>query len=547
MACPEVTHPLPHTPSGSAHRARPIWVGLVICVLACSCYRGHAGDRDAGLPPDGDTVDAQSACPTGQSRCGASCVDTPSDSANCGACGNACPAGTVCSSGACCGDDVVEGHEQCDDGNHRDGDGCSSTCQRQLALAVGPKFTCALPVDGSVRCWGFNDVGQLGLGDTTSRGDVPGQMGAALPAVDLGTGMTAVHIAASALGFACALLDDATVKCWGWNAGGSLGLGDTMNRGDMPGQMGDALPAVDLGTGRTVVALSTGAGCAVLDDGSVKCWGAGGNALGLGDFFSRGDMPGEMGDALPAVDLGSGRRAIGVTAGALHTCALLDGGTLKCWGDNYPGDLGLGDTVDRGGMPGQMGDALPAVDLGTGREAVAVAVGGRHTCALLDDGAVKCWGANDAGQLGLGDTRNRGDMPGQMGDALPAVDLGTGRTAVAVAAGADHTCAVLDDGAVKCWGFNLYGELGLGDRADRGDRAGEMGDALRAVDLGTGRRALGVWSSSSSVFTCALLDDGSVKCWGYNVHGELGLGDTNNRGDNPGEMGDALPAVDLGH
>src|SRR3546814_20282370 len=86
-----------------------------------------------------------------------------------------------------------------------------------------------------------------------------------------------------------------------------------------------------------------------------------------------------------------------------------------------------------------MGDNLPTVDLGTGRTAVAIAAGFTHTCALLDDGSLKCWGAGKDGQLGLGDTTNRGYGPSEMGDNLPTVDLGTDRTAVAIAAGVSYT------------------------------------------------------------------------------------------------------------
>jgi E3 ubiquitin-protein ligase HERC3 len=192
-----------------------------------------------------------------------------------------------------------------------------------------------------------------------------------------------------------------------------------------------------------------------------------------------------MGDNLPAVDLGTGRTAQALAAGYNHTCALLDDGTVKCWGWNYTGQLGLGDTSDRGDAPLEMGDDLPAVDLGTGRTAQALAAGYLHTCALLDDGTVKCWGRNNSGQLGLGDTGDRGQVIGEMGDDLPAVDLGTGRTAQALAAGEFHTCALLDDGTVKCWGRNGYGQLGLGDTSDRGDEPVEMGDALPAIYLGS--------------------------------------------------------------
>ena len=331
----------------------------------------------------------------------------------------------------------------------------------------------------------------------------------------------------------CALLDTGAVKCWGHGEGGQLGLGDTRDRGGS-NEMGDALPAVDLGRGRSAVALSAGGTrtCAVLDSGAVKCWGS----------KDCGPVPTAVGDALPAVDLGTGRRAVAVSAGGVHACAILDTGAVKCWGHGEDGQLGLGDTNDRDDA-NELGDALPAVDLGKGSRAVAVSAGGLHTCALLATGAVKCWGENRQGQLGLGDGKNRGVGPNEMGDALPAVDLGTGGPAVAVSAGRGHTCALLDTGAVKCWGEGMFGRLGLGDGEKRGDGPNEMGDSLPAVDLGAGRA---VAVSAGGHHTCAVLDTGAVKCWGAGHSGELGLGDKRDRGGNPNEMGGALPAVDLG-
>ncbi|KAG2429156.1 hypothetical protein HYH02_014191 [Chlamydomonas schloesseri] len=413
-------------------------------------------------------------------------------------------------------------------------------------ISAGFKHTCALLDNGSVKCWGYNYDGQLGLGDTSPRGDGPGEMGDTLPAVALGTGRTATAISVGSW-HTCALLDNGSVKCWGYNDYGYLGLGDTSRRGNELGEMGDRLPAVALGTGRTATAISAGGWhtCALLDNGSVKCWGWNQfGQLGLGDTSPRGDGPGEMGDTLPAVALGTGRTATAISAGVLHTCALLDNGSVKCWGCNDYGYLGLGDTSPRGDGPGEMGDTLPAVALGTGRTATAIFAGVLHTCALLDNGSVKCWGCNDYGYLGLGDTSYRGDGPGEMGDTLPAVALGTGRTATAISAGSRYTCALLDNGSVKCWGWNDDGQLGLGDTSRRGDGPGEMGDTLPAVELGTGRTATAI--SAGGWHTCALLDNGSVKCWGYNDAGQLGLGDTSNRGDGPSEMGDTLPAVALG-
>ena len=130
-----------------------------------------------------------------------------------------------------------------------------------------------------------------------------------------------------------------------------------------------------------------------------------------------------------------------------------------------------------------MGDILPAVDLGSGKTAKAIAAGDSHTCVILDNSSVKCWGANASGQQGLGDTDNRGDNSSEMGDNLPVVDLGTGRTAKAIAAGSDHTCAILDNASIKCWGANASGQLGLGDIDNRGDGSNQMGDNLPVISL----------------------------------------------------------------
>ena len=344
----------------------------------------------------------------------------------------------------------------------------------------------------------------------------------------------------------CALLEGNSVKCWGFNGSGQLGLGDTSNRGDNANEMGDKLPKVDLGTGRTAkaISLSVHHACAILDDDSVKCWGQNiYGLLGLGDVKGRGESANEMGDKLPKVDLGTGRTAKAISTGYLHTCALFDDNSVKCWGYNGHGELGLGDKTDRGDNANEMGDKLSKVDLGTGRTAKAISTDDDHTCAILDDNSVKCWGYNGSGQLGLGDTTARGDNTNEMGDKLSKVDLGTGRTAKAISAACSHTCVVLDDESVKCWGYNGGGELGLGNTTVRGDNANEMGNDLPKVDLGAGRTAKAL--SAACSHTCVALDDESVKCWGYNDYGQLGLGDTAARGDDANEMGDNLPKVDL--
>jgi Regulator of Chromosome Condensation (RCC1) repeat protein len=146
-------------------------------------------------------------------------------------------------------------------------------------------------------------------------------------------------------------------------------------------------------------------------------------------------------------------------------------------------------------------------------QALSVVVGFEHTCALLDNHRVKCWGFNRSGELGIGDGFRRGDSPSDMGDALPFVDLGTGRTVTALAAGGETTCAILDEGSVKCWGNGAL--TGLPSADDIGNSPGQMGDALPAVNLGAGRRAVRIVLSTADA--CALLDDGSARCWGVHA------------------------------
>jgi len=309
----------------------------------------------------------------------------------------------------------------------------------------------------------------------------------------------------------CGLLDNNTIKCWGLGSSGQLGYGATSTLGDGAGEMGDALATIDLGTGRTAKQIATGSShsCAVLDNNTVKCWGLGTNGrLGYGTTTSLGRSSGQMGDALATIDLGTGRTAVAISAGLAHTCAVLDNATVKCWGLNTDGQLGLGDTDDRGDDAGEMGDALAIINLGTGRTAVAISAGSTHTCAILDNATVKCWGAGANGRLGYGDQNSLGDDAGEMGNALAAVSLGTGRTVKALSSGDAHTCAILDNNSLKCWGAGTDGRLGYGTQTSLGDSSGEMGDALSTVSLGTGRTANSI--SLGTAHTCVILDNSEV-------------------------------------
>jgi alpha-tubulin suppressor-like RCC1 family protein len=455
-----------------------------------------------------------------------------------------------------CGDGIIwRDHEVRDDGVERLGDSCGTACNAAVApaysvlqLAAGLLHTCALLDNGTVKCWGNNEQGGLGLCSFANRGDEAGEVSADLPIVDLGE--PAVAISAGDM-HTCAILRDGGVKCWGGNDQGQLGVEDPYWHGSQPEELGEHLPRVKLGTGKKAVAISASAffTCALLDDGGVKCWGSNLHGqLALGNYLPRGQNIGDMGDALPEIDFGTGRTAVAVTTARNgFACAILDDGSVKCWGENFYGELGLGNNETRGDEAGEMGDALPPVKLGTGRRAIAIASGYVHTCAILDDHSVRCWGLSERGAIGQGLVFTRGNNGDAMGDTLPAIELGTKRTAKSIAAGEQRTCAILDDDTLKCWGDNNDGGLGLGNRASHGWLENQMGDQLPTVDLGAGHHALQV--VTGSVHTCALLENHRVKCWGGNMAGNLGRGDgfptDQSIGDEPGEMGDALPYVEL--
>lgn len=495
-----------------------------------ACYTGPEGTEGIGICRAGEEVCAADGA--GFGACEGE--QTPTMDA-CGPedCDEACivPA---------CGNGVREPGEACDEGEENGfGRACTADCeaQRIREVALGSGHACARLLDGAVKCWGGGMEGQLGNEANAYLGDEAEEMGARLAPVSLGADRAAEIVGAGGH-HSCARLDDGSLRCWGANHAGQLGLGHDQSRGNAPGQMGEALPAVALGAGR-VEELAGGwnHGCALLDDGSLRCWGRNDHGqLGLGDTENRGDEDGEMGESLPAVDFGAAGAVRAVAAGEFHGCAVVGEGQVRCWGANDRGQLGLGDTEERH-APG------PAVDLGEGARAVELTAGDAHTCARLEDGRVKCWGKNDRGQLGLGEGGDRGDEAGEMGEALAAVDFGTGRRALAVEAGANHTCAILDDQRLVCWGENRQGQLGLGDVMDRGAQPDDLGDFFLAVDLGAGRSAEAV--RAGRAFTCALLDDDTLKCWGGNEFGQLGLGDKSYRGNELGQMGDALPAVRL--
>jgi alpha-tubulin suppressor-like RCC1 family protein len=236
--------------------------------------------------------------------------------------------------------------------------------------------------------------------------------------------------------------------------------------------------------------------CAVLSGGTVKCWGYGSyGQLGNGSKSSH-DTP---------VSVSSISTATSVSAGTMHTCAVLSRGTIKCWGIGGSGRLGNGSTSDQN----------TPVSVSSISTATSVSAGYRHTCAVLSGGTVKCWGDGDSGQLGNGSTR----------DQNTPVSVSGISTATSVSAGYRHACAVLSGGTVKCWGSGYYGQLGNGSTSNQSTPV-SVSSISTATSVSTG-----------GSHTCVVLSGESVSCWGKGSLGQLGDGSTSDQNTPVGVLG----------
>jgi alpha-tubulin suppressor-like RCC1 family protein len=373
---------------------------------------------------------------------------------------------------------------------------------QNLSLVTGEWNTCALDNNGNVFCWGRNGNGQIGNGQTGTAGC--GSSGHKCKDTPTATNDLGSDVISLAFGHqhACGLLDTGVMKCWGRNNNGQLGT----SGGDK-----DTPQTINLGYGRTATSIYAGghSTCAILDDASVKCWGENDKGqLGIGSSSLSTSTPTTISS------LGTGRTAVSLATAFNAVCALLDDGSVKCWGDDSEGQLGNGVSTSNLNSP-----PASAINLGTGRTAKAITGGEFHFCAILDDDSIKCWGEGDDGKLGTGSTGNKNTPTSTSGS------FASGRYAVAIDAGYDHTCAILDNGQLTCWGSDADGQLGNG--ATTGTKSSLQSST---VSLGTGRTAISL--SAGGEHTCAQLDNGQLKCWGNRADGQVGdNGNFNNPSD----------------
>ncbi len=312
--------------------------------------------------------------------------------------------------------------------NNTSGEGARNNAQPVLiagreagvqAISSG-RHVCAVTNGGAVKCWGENAQGQLGNNSMVD----------SLAPVDVvGLGGAVAVVVADSTSYALA---GGAVTCWGYNGAGQLGNNSTV----------DSAVPIDVAGLSSVVAITAAAShaCALTSVGKVKCWGYG--MLGLDAPTSRGDFSSLVPAEVKGLD-----SVIGLSTGPTHSCAILQGGGLKCWGQNEHLQIGVPYDVNHPAV-------IWPVDVPGVSQVVAVSVGTTHTCAIIAGGVLKCWGGNNMGQVGNGTMPSTVSSPTQ-------IHLSAG--AISISAGFEHTCALLSGGGAACWGGNADGAAGTGD------------------------------------------------------------------------------------
>ena len=337
----------------------------------------------------------------------------------------------------------------------------SSNPAAMATVTGGGYHSCGLSAAGGVKCWGYSLVGQSST--------VP------VPVAGLASGVVAVE---SGTNHDCALTSLGAVKCWGSGLYGQLGDNTSTN---------SSAPVQVTGLTSGVVAIAAGGGhsCALTTAGGVQCWGYGGRGELGNNTLSNSPVP------VPVNGLSSG--VIAISSSADHTCALTSAGGVQCWGWNLYGQLGNSSNVD---------SSIPVQVTGLTSGVAGIAVGSYMSCALTSTGAVKCWGDNSSGSLGNNST---------VSSSVPVPVSGLTSGVTSLFAGSSHSCALTSAGAVQCWGNNFFGQLGNNTTTNALVPAAVTGLASGVTAIGGG-----------DLHSCALTSAGAVQCWGYNGYGQLG-------------------------
>jgi len=347
--------------------------------------------------------------------------------------------------------------------------------------------TCALTSMGGLGCWGDNVHGKLGDGSSSDR-QFPIQV------QGLNSGVTDAALGAS---HTCAIVNGA-VQCWGSNSKGQLGIA--------PSALSKSKTPISVNIGSNVIAqsivASLGSNCVLTTDNSVICWGTNRDGI-LGDNDTATPQTAVAKPPAEATVL-IGENILAIDMGLRHACALLDSSEVKCWGFNKQGQIGAGYKSTAEGIPVYVTDGISNISGVT-----KISTGQTHTCAITNADEVKCWGSNSKKQLGY--TANVMSIVAKNVEGLPTdgvpVEIGTGNR---------HSCVLMDNGDVYCWGDNSYGQLGNSTIA-----TGSSGDSYSQTPVKVDNVSRAGALMMGDEHTCVEIRSG-MACWGDNSNGQLG-------------------------
>lgn len=361
------------------------------------------------------------------------------------------------------------------------------------SISVGSRHACGITTQHVAYCWGDDTEGELGAPSVTTTCQEVGAPCSPKPVRVAGN--LAFGVISAGNNFTCGLTTAGTAYCWGLGSFGQLGTG-SQSSSPRPVKVG-----IEGVTFQTISAGNNHA-CAVTTGGTAYCWGSNASGkLGVG---------GSLGGGRTAPAPVAGRLVFRtISAGYFHTCGVTRDGKTYCWGRNEQGEIGNAAT---------RASATPVrVAAEFAGRLVQAAMQFDFSCAVSQDGALFCWGANCYAQLGVDSTTEQCGTPAMPCSSKPA-PVSAGGSFQMVSATFSHACALTATGAVQCWGDNNQGQLGNGTTSGRTATPAPVAGAFSYKAVGAGRE-----------FTCALTADGVPQCWGHNDWGQLGVGDTQSR------------------
>jgi hypothetical protein len=409
-------------------------------------------------------------------------------------------------------------------------------------IVAGWHLSCAA-IQGKAACWGTGGWGASGLGTQQTVGFAPGQMAHLLPINFRSPSLEVDQVVTSIMGgpgyeHTCVLFTIKIGLCFGYNNWGESGV--TENGGQSP-LLGppNIIEYFTPSSNPVDMVVAVDQATCVLSNGDVTCWGAGGTGtLGLGE---RVNSIGAFTSSRP-ISFSSTLEAISISGIHDHVCALFSNKRARCWGNNDAGQLGQGHQRTVGLAPSDM-SSLPFISFSDATATIKqVSAGGSHTCALFERpaGEIVCWGSGDSGRTGTGSYNSTGGQPSDL-TSLPYITFSCTDPATGISAGYAHSCAVFSQGGIRCWGVGGNGRLGTNSENNVGGNPSDM-SSLPFISFSDSQPAVQV--SAGFFHSCAVFAGTYFRCWGSGEAGTLGYDSTDSKGGSPGSMS-MVPYIDL--